>query len=92
MQMLMEKGRTYEASKIKKYTDIIFKLHRKYVEELKENSELRPQISTAENKLKMALELTENSEEAMQHLKQTLGGCYDLKCKIEIKSLFASIR
>ncbi|XP_065359816.1 cilia- and flagella-associated protein 58-like [Calliphora vicina] len=72
IQMLMERGRTFEASKIKQYTDIIFKLHRKYVEEVKENEELKPQVAKADTKLKMALELTANSEEAMQHLKQSL--------------------
>lgn len=70
--MLMERGRTFEASKIKQYTDIIFKLHRKYVEELKENEELKPQVVKADTKLKMALELTANSEDAMQHLKKAL--------------------
>ncbi|KAM7361002.1 LOW QUALITY PROTEIN: occludin-Related Y [Cochliomyia hominivorax] len=72
IQMLMERGRSYEASKIKQYIDIIYKLHRKYVEEVKENEELKPQVARADTKLKMALELTANSEEAMQHLKKAL--------------------
>lgn len=71
--MLMERGRNFEASKIKQYIDIIFKLHRKYVEEVKENEELKPQVAKADTKLKMALELTANSEEALTHLKHALG-------------------
>ncbi|XP_037817937.1 cilia- and flagella-associated protein 58 [Lucilia sericata] len=76
IQMLMERGRTFEASKIKQYTDIIFKLHRKYVEEVKENEELKPQVAKADTKLRIALELTANSEEAMQHLKKALSDAW----------------
>ncbi|XP_023292258.2 cilia- and flagella-associated protein 58-like [Lucilia cuprina] len=76
IQMLMERGRTFEASKIKQYTDIIFKLHRKYVEEVKENEELKPQVAQADAKLRIALELTANSEEAMQHLKKALSDAW----------------
>lgn len=68
----MENGRTFEASKIKQYTDLLFKLHRRYVEEVKENEELKPMVTKAETTLRMALELTANSEEAMTHLKQSL--------------------
>lgn len=71
--MLMEKGRTFEASRIKKYTDIIYNLHRRYVEQLKENEELRPQVIRAENKFRLALELTATSEESMEYLKEALG-------------------
>lgn len=73
IQMLMEKGRTFEASRIKRYTDIIYNLHRRYVEEVKENEQLRPQVERAENKLRLALELTATSEESMQYLKEALG-------------------
>ncbi|TMW51372.1 hypothetical protein DOY81_003555 [Sarcophaga bullata] len=72
VQILMENGRTFEASKIKQYTDLLFRLHRRYVEEVKENEELKPMVTKAETTLRMALELTANSEEAMTHLKQSL--------------------
>ena len=72
----MEHNRGYEASKIKKYVDIIFHLHNKYANEVKENAELRPQIAIAENKLRLALELTTTSEEAMERLKESLGNAW----------------
>ncbi|XP_036323029.1 cilia- and flagella-associated protein 58-like [Rhagoletis pomonella] len=72
IQKLMEANRTYEASKIKKYVDIIFNLHRRYADEVKETSVLRPQVIRAENKLRLALELTANSEEAMERLREAL--------------------
>ena len=59
--MLMERGRTFEASKIKQYTDIIFKLHRKYVEELKENEELKKQLKMFEGKLRDDLVLQQKA-------------------------------
>lgn len=68
----MEASRVYEASKMKKYVDIIFNLHRYYAEEVKETSVLRPQVIRAENKLRLALELTANSEEAMERLREAL--------------------
>ncbi|XP_073818892.1 uncharacterized protein [Musca autumnalis] len=76
IQMLMEKGRTFEASRIKKYTDIIYNLHRRYVEQLKENDELRPQVIRAEHKFRLALELTATSEESMLYLKEALGNAW----------------
>ncbi|XP_075150835.1 occludin-Related Y [Haematobia irritans] len=76
IQMLMEHGRTFEASRIKKYTDIIFNLHRRYVEELKENAQLRPQVIRAENKLRFALEMTATSEESMEYLKEALANAW----------------
>ncbi|XP_013101753.2 cilia- and flagella-associated protein 58 [Stomoxys calcitrans] len=76
IQQLMEYGRTFEASRIKKYTDIIFNLHRRYVDEVKENEQLRPQVQKAENKLRLALELTAISEESMQYLKEALGNAW----------------
>ncbi|XP_067624478.1 cilia- and flagella-associated protein 58-like [Eurosta solidaginis] len=72
IQKLMENNRIYEASKIKKYVDIIFNLHRRYAEEVKETALLRPQVLRAENKLRLALELTANSEEAMERLREAL--------------------
>lgn len=68
----MEASHVYEASKMKKYVDIIFNLHRHYAEEVKETSVLRPQVIRAENKLRLALELTANSEEAMERLREAL--------------------
>lgn len=68
----MENGRTFEASKIKQYTDLLFRLHRRYVEQIKENEELKPMVAKAETTMRMALVLTANSDEAMQHLKQSL--------------------
>ncbi|XP_050316752.1 cilia- and flagella-associated protein 58-like [Bactrocera neohumeralis] len=72
IQKLMEASRVYEASKMKKYVDIVFNLHRHYAEEVKETSVLRPQVIRAENKLRLALELTANSEEAMERLREAL--------------------
>lgn len=63
----------YEASKIKKYVDLIYNLHHKYVEELKENEQLRPKVIEADNKLRIALELTAYSQEDMEKLKEALG-------------------
>ncbi|CAD6992533.1 unnamed protein product [Ceratitis capitata] len=72
IQKLMEASRIYEASKMKKYVDVIFNLHRRYADEVKETSVLRPQVIRAENKLRLALELTANSEEAMERLREAL--------------------
>ncbi|XP_053954146.1 cilia- and flagella-associated protein 58 [Anastrepha ludens] len=72
IQKLMEVNHTYEASKIKKYVDLIFNLHRRFADEVKETSLLRPQVIRAENKLRLALELTANSEEAMEKLREAL--------------------
>lgn len=69
----MQRGRNVEAAAIKKYVDLLFRVHRRYAEEVKKNEELVPQIGIAENKLRIALELTANSEETMQHLKEALG-------------------
>lgn len=69
----MQRGRNVEAATIKRYVDLLFRVHRRYSEEVKKNEELIPQISIAENKLRIALELTANSEETMQHLKEALG-------------------
>uniref|UniRef100_A0A1B0FI93 Cilia- and flagella-associated protein 58 central coiled coil domain-containing protein n=1 Tax=Glossina morsitans morsitans TaxID=37546 RepID=A0A1B0FI93_GLOMM len=76
IQNLMERGRIFEASKIKKYSDLLFKVHRKYSEEVRKVEELQPLIGQAEEKLRLALELTANSEETMQHLKETLGDAW----------------
>ncbi|XP_030370286.1 cilia- and flagella-associated protein 58 [Scaptodrosophila lebanonensis] len=76
VQFLMENQRHFEASRIKRYSDIIFNLHRRYVEEVDSNNILRPQISSAENKLRLALELTSTSEDTMQKLKESLGDAW----------------
>nr|DAA06426.1 TPA_inf: occludin-related Y protein [Drosophila erecta] len=76
VQFLMEAKRHFEASRIKRYSDIIFNLHRRYVDEVNDNEVLRPQILSSENKLRLALELTATSEEAMQKLKDSLGDAW----------------
>ncbi|XP_070144445.1 cilia- and flagella-associated protein 58 [Drosophila kikkawai] len=76
VQFLMEAKRHFEASRIKRYSDIIFNLHRRYVDEVNDNEVLRPQILSSENKLRLALELTATSEEAMQKLKEALGDAW----------------
>ncbi|KAL7725353.1 hypothetical protein ACLKA6_009770 [Drosophila palustris] len=76
VQFLMEAERFFEASRIKRYADIIFNLHRRYVEEVNDNETLRPQIISTEQKLRLALELTATSEEALQKLKNTLGDAW----------------
>ncbi|XP_032308016.1 uncharacterized protein LOC116655072 [Drosophila ananassae] len=76
VQFLMEAKRHFEASRIKRYSDIIFNLHRRYVDEVNDNEVLRPQILSSENKLRFALELTAASDEAMQKLKDTLGDAW----------------
>uniref|UniRef100_A0A1A9WYN0 Cilia- and flagella-associated protein 58 central coiled coil domain-containing protein n=1 Tax=Glossina brevipalpis TaxID=37001 RepID=A0A1A9WYN0_9MUSC len=76
IQNLMERGRIFEASKIKKYSDLLFKVHRRYSEEVRKVEELQPLIGQAEEKLRLALELTANSEETMQILKETLGDAW----------------
>ncbi|XP_033250249.1 cilia- and flagella-associated protein 58 isoform X2 [Drosophila miranda] len=76
VQVLMEAKRNFEASRIKRYTDIIFNLHRLYVDEVIDNDFLRPRIVSSENKLRLALELTLTSEEAVQKLKEALGDAW----------------
>ncbi|KRF77556.1 uncharacterized protein ORY isoform X2 [Drosophila virilis] len=76
VQFLMEAERFFEASRIKRYADIIFNLHRRYVEEVNDNEVLRPQIISTENKLRLALDLTATSEEALQKLRDTLGDAW----------------
>ncbi|XP_033172768.1 uncharacterized protein LOC117149987, partial [Drosophila mauritiana] len=76
VQFLMEAKRHFEASRIKRYSDIIFNLHRRYVEEVNDNEVLRPQILSSEKKLRLALELTSTSEEAMQKLRDLLGDAW----------------
>ncbi|KRF97414.1 uncharacterized protein Dwil_GK27499, partial [Drosophila willistoni] len=76
VQILMESQRHYEASRIKRYADIIFNLHRRYVDEVNENEILRPQIISSEGKLRLALELSATSEEAMENFKEALGDAW----------------
>lgn len=72
----MEAQRFFEASRIKRYADIIYNLHRRYVEEVDENGILRPKIASSEIKLRLALEITATSEEALQKLKDKLGDAW----------------
>ncbi|XP_032583058.1 uncharacterized protein LOC116803458 [Drosophila sechellia] len=66
VQFLMEAKRHFEASRIKRYSDIIFNLHRRYV----------VGILSSEKKLRLALELTSTSQEAMQKLRDLLGDAW----------------
>lgn len=72
----MEAQRFFEAARIKRYADIIFNLHRRYVSEVDENGVLRPKIASSETKLRLALEITATSEEALQKLKDKLGDAW----------------
>nr|DAA06421.1 TPA_inf: occludin-related Y protein [Drosophila grimshawi] len=73
VQFLMESECFFEASRIKRYADIIFNLHRSYVAEVNDNAVMRPQIISAEHKLRLALEFSASSEDALLKLKETLG-------------------
>lgn len=70
---MMQNNRLGDAAHMKKTFDILSSLHRKYLSELKDNEKLKPLVERADIKLKLAIELTGNSEEAMSRIKEALG-------------------
>lgn len=76
LQHLAEEDYQDEAAQIKQVLSIIKRLHAAYVEEFNETSRLRPMINEANFKFNLALELTGQSQEAMNELKKAISNAW----------------
>lgn len=76
LQHLAEEDYQDEAAQIKQVLSIIKRLHAAYVEEFNETSRLRPMINEANFKFDLALELTGQSQEAMNELKKAISDAW----------------
>lgn len=76
LQHLAEEDYHDEAYQMKQVLGLIKRLHKAYVEEFNETSKLRPMINEANFKFNLALELTGQSQEAMNELKKAIGDAW----------------
>ncbi|XP_055905296.1 cilia- and flagella-associated protein 58 [Eupeodes corollae] len=73
IQNLVQTKNLRDAGRVRKFISILHNIHKKYLEELKINEELKPQVERANVKLRLAIELVGNSQEAMDRMKEVLG-------------------
>lgn len=76
LQHLSEEDYQDEAAQMKQVFSIIKRLHAAYTEEYSETSRLRPMINEANFKFNLALELTGQSQEAMNELKKAINDAW----------------
>ncbi|KAH8258198.1 hypothetical protein KR038_007651 [Drosophila bunnanda] len=62
----------FVAGKIKRYVDILIRLHARYASEVEEVNTLRLKVSTADEKLEQALRATSTSEAMMEKIRESL--------------------
>lgn len=63
---------SFVAGKIKRYVDILVRLHARYATEVDEVKTLRLKVRTADEKLELALRTTSTSEAVMEKLRESL--------------------
>ncbi|KAH8355938.1 hypothetical protein KR200_003293, partial [Drosophila serrata] len=63
---------SFAAGKIKRYVDILIRLHARYATEVEEVNTLRLKVSTADEKLELALRATSTSEAMMEKMRESL--------------------